>query len=368
MFDLRAFPLEEFFRTYEHRPGLINLASSDAYPWSWQETIARCPELRTVLDGLSLGYPDLEEELLPNLVTFCDPPSGMRTLATSGTAEAIFLVLAGLRCQRATAPRIAVPQPSYGAFTGVSRLLGYDVVHYAYKRADDWSLATGQLRALCASCDVVVINNPHNPTGHLIDRVLLQDVSNEMGRKDGTLLVDEVFRLPEDFASAASLGQHIIVVGSLSKVYGMPGLRLGWVVANAARIDQLRPIQQYMTLSLSCFTTTVGAMILAHIERFSRNALLQNNRRIVDEWAAGNSRLLKVIHGPSGTTAILEIESPRSEGELFNTFLSEGVLLVPGVQCFEVEGPKAWFRLGYGTREDLLLQGLDAVATALRRS
>lgn len=367
MFELHSFVLEDFFRKYEHRRDLLNLASSDASPWTLQEAIDRCSRLQQDLAQIDFKYPDIDGVLLPSLVTFCKPPPGMGVLAVSGAAEAIFLILAEHRCRIDARLRIAGPLPSYGAFDGIPHLLGCDTAVYRYRYDADWSLDPDALRKVSANSDVVVVNNPHNPTGHLIDDGLLEEVSNIVSRNGGTLLVDEVFRLPEDCASATRLGQNVIVIGSLSKVYGMPGLRLGWIVTDTARLDRLRTVQQYTTLSPNSFAVTLGAAVLDDIDHFSRRTLLQTNRRIVEEWAAKHADVLRVIPSPAGTTAILEVNSSASEDDLFDAFLGNQVLLVPGSRCFAVNGPRPWFRLGYGAREDVLRQGLDAVADALKK-
>lgn len=365
MFELYSFALEDFFREYEHLNDLVNLASSDAHPWMLREIIDRCPGLRQVMDRIDFKYPDVEGTLLPSLERFCRLPPGLNALPTSGTAEAIFLALAALRCRDREHLRIAIPWPSYGAFDGISHLLGYDVVRYRYRPDADWSLDADELLEKCTESDVVVINNPHNPTGHVIADDLFDKVSEVVRRKRGVLLVDEVFRLPEDCSSATRLGPHVIVFGGVSKVYGMPGLRLGWLIADETWLGQMRTLQQYATLSLSSLAVALGAIILDHIDHFSRRELLRRNRRIVEEWSSRHAEALRAIPSPAGTTAILEIRSSAREDELFHAFLDKRVLLVPGFRCFGGDYHGAWFRLGYGAAEDVLRKGLDAVAGTL---
>jgi aspartate/methionine/tyrosine aminotransferase len=365
MFQLHSFALEDFFRQYEHRQGLLNLASSDALPWTMKEVTARCAGLQPDLSRLNLNYPDIDGVLSPGLEGFCKPLSGMGVLATSGTAEAILLVLAEQRCRTDNRPRIAIPLPSYGAYEGISNLLGFEIATYSYRPDSDWSVDDQGLREISAQSDIVVVNNPHNPTGHLIDEGLLKEIGETVAGKGGTLLVDEVFRLPEDCESASRLGPHVIVIGSLSKVYGMPGLRLGWIVADKARLDQLRTLQQYTTLSLNSFAVMLGSALFEQIESFSQGKLLQTNRGIVRQWAATHTEVLRVLASSAGTTAVMEIKSSPNEDTLFDSFLEKQVLLVPGFRCFAVKGPMPWFRLGYGGREEVLRQGLHAVSEAL---
>lgn len=368
MSDLRPFALEDFFAEFEHRPGLFNLASSDAAPWTLQDVFDHCPDLQTDLARLSLNYPDVRKSLVPALEEFCKPPSEMNILAVSGAAEAILLILAECRSRRDGRLRVAVPRPSYGAYAGLADLLGYEIIDYGYTNDDEWSLDADSLRQAATSADILVINNPHNPTGRLIDEKLLQALSDIVAEKQGTLLVDEVFRLPEDCPSATHLGTHVTVISSLSKVYGMPGLRLGWIVTSQANIQGLRTLQQYTTLTPNVFAEAVGKEVLKHLDSFSRRGLLETNRVLLLNWAQQNSALVRLIAPDAGTTAVLEINSSQSEDDLFKLFESSGVLLVPGARCFGVNNTKPWFRLGYGAPETVLRNGLETISRALRRA
>ena len=368
MSDLRPFALEDFFAEFEHRPNLFNLASSDAAPWTLQEVFDRCPDLQKDFARLSLNYPDVRESLVPGLQKFCQPPTQTDILAVSGAAEAIFLILAEYRSRGDEKVRIAVPRPSYGAYAGISALLGYEVTDYGYTNDGEWSLDAESLGRAATTANILVINNPHNPTGRLIDKQLLQELSDIVANGQGTLLVDEVFRLPDDCPSAIHLGAHVTVISSLSKVYGMPGLRLGWIITSQKNIQRLRTLQQYTTLTPNVFAQAVGREVLNHIDSFSRRDLLQKNRSLVLHWARQNSDLVRLIAPDAGTTAVLEINSSQSEDDLFNLFQSSGVLLVPGTQCFGVNNTKPWFRLGYGAPETVLQNGLKNISSAVRRT
>lgn len=366
MSDLRPFALEDFFAEFEYRPGLLKLASSDAAPWTLQEVFDLCPDLKSDFAKLSLNYPDVRDSLIPALETFCQPPPHMEILVVSGAAEAIFLILTEHRSRHDGQFRIAVPSPSYGAFAGVSDLLGFQIIDYGYTNAGDWSLDADGLRRAATDSDIVVINNPHNPTGRLINEKLLQDISDIVADKQGTLLVDEIFRLPEDCPTATHLGAHVTVISSLSKVYGMPGLRLGWIVTSKTKIQPLRTLQQYTTLTPNVFAQAIGKEVLTHMDLFSRHELLDTNRSILLTWASKNSDVVRLIAPEAGTTAVLEINLEKSEDDLFNLFVNSGVLLVPGTRCFGVKTTKPWFRLGYGASEEVLRKGLKAISDALR--
>jgi aspartate/methionine/tyrosine aminotransferase len=360
------FRLEDFFDTYEHCPELINLASSDALPWGnlfLQDHGLDLPHD----ESFTFSYPDVKARLLPGLIRHCNPPAGMELLPTSGAAEAIALAMheisdrysaRGDRC-------VAIPSPSYGAFQGLAELLSLPTKTYEYHPMRSWAPDFEEVLELSKQCAALVITNPHNPTGHVMSSELLQQIAAVLAANDATLIVDEVFRVPSETASAIELGKNVIVIGSLSKAYGLPGLRLGWIAASKERLAQLRTVQQYLTLTLNAVTVVLGARILANVSLFSRADLLRQNRRILADWTNVHKHIVSISPPVGGTTVCLTINESIEEETLFKNFLRNGVLLVPGLRCFEVHPEIRWFRLGYGTDSHTLHRGLDRISTAL---
>lgn len=365
--SLVPFDLEDFFDEYEHRPGLINLASSDALPWSIIDLENK--GATALADTIStLQYPDVKKHLYPSLEAFCKPPTGVAVLPTAGASEAIALImheLAATRTPHDSQP-VGLPTPAYGAFRGLAALLGLPIETYGYLPSQDWEPDLDALADLSGRCSALVITNPHNPTGHVMDPILLEKLSNAISSSGGTMIVDEVFRVADENTSAMMLGPHVVVIGSLSKTYGLPGLRLGWVAANEERISRLRTVQQYLSLSLNTMTVAVGAAILDRHQEYSRADLIHENRRILTNWSKPYAGILAISAPTGGTTACLTIDTHFDEMELFNRFIHEGVLLVPGKR-FGFAAHVPWFRLGYATDSTKLREGLAKLSTVMSK-
>jgi aspartate/methionine/tyrosine aminotransferase len=356
------FKLEDFFDRYEHCPGLINLASSDASPWS--AAYLRDQGIAVAEASFSLGYPDVNGRLLPNLKQFCAPPAGVGLLPTSGAAEAIALVMHE-HSQTQRGKCIAIPSPAYGAFSGLAELLGIPARTYSYEPGHGWAPDPSKILDLAKQCAALVVTNPHNPTGHVMPREFLEQVAGELAAHDGILIVDEVFRVPDETPTAMGLSANVVVFGSLSKTYGLPGLRLGWVAATEERLKRFRTVQQYLTLTLSAMTVELGAAILERPGKFSRADLIRENRKILADWAKSHPGVVSISEPNGGTTVALAFKTATAEQELFDKFLEKGVLMAPGSQCFEsYEGVK-WFRLGYGTQTDKLREGLERISAVV---
>lgn len=363
------FGLEDFFYEYEHDANLANLASSDALPWTAAELEAEgiaLPDIAKVI----LNYPDVRGQLLPVLETFCALPSGMEVLPTSGGAEAIALILNDLAALFTSRERcvLGLPVPAFGAFHGLASLLQLPVQTYSYAPARSWCPDRERLLALSTTCAAVVITNPHNPTGHVLPQAFLQQIADRLTERDALLIVDEVFKIRDEGVSANDLKGNVIVLGSLSKTYGLPGLRFGWIVAQSTRLRRLRTLQQYLTLSLNGLTVAIARAALAKPDVLSRGAHIRTNRQIVREWALALDGVIDLSPSQGGTTACVTVSaSGVSEQRLFDKLKKSGVLLAPGVRCFEFDPGPCWMRLGYGGDTSVLRSGLLLVESVLRR-
>jgi aspartate/methionine/tyrosine aminotransferase len=361
------FELEDFFDRHEHQSGPINLASSDALPWD-AASLAGSGALADILAG-TLAYPDVKQSLLPGLEGLCKPPPDIGVLATSGASEAIALVIHDLfdaRVVRDGHP-IVVPSPGYGAFVGLASLLGLPTRSYNYRPHREWAPDLDELLELSKHCAALIVNNPHNPSGHVIPDDILRTIARQLALRDAILIVDEVFRIPDETESAIGLGSHVVTIGSLSKIYGLPGLRLGWITANKKRLSRLRTLQQYFTLTPNGFAVAIGSFVLKNLDRFSRADLIRSNRNMITAWAEASKDSLSISHPRGGTTVCLTVNSKVPANMLFNDFLRGGVLLAPGGSCFDFARELNWYRLGYGTDAKSLSCGLAQINQVLDR-
>jgi aspartate/methionine/tyrosine aminotransferase len=363
IFMLR-FDLEDFFYEHEHERGQLNLASSDAAPWRAVDLKSKRVSL-ALARNFTFGYPDVKTELLPGLRRMCRAPSGIDVLPTSGAAEAIALVMHELAAQEGARDDrpVGIPAPSYGAFKGLAVLLGLPSTTYDYHPERAWQPDIGKLLALSRSCRALVVTNPHNPSGHVIEPKILTQIAAELSANGGVLIVDEVFRVPGETGSAIAFGPDVVTIGSLSKTYGLPGLRLGWITADEARRSRLQTVQQYLTLSPSAMTASLGRAILKTPNRFSRADLIRRNREILTKWATSLAGKVSISTPMGGTTVCLMIDTRVEEGELFELFRKQRVLLAPGIHCFGFghDHDWRWFRLGYSTGSDTLVKGLKRI-------
>ena len=173
----------------------------------------------------------------------------------------------------------------------VPRSLGCDVDLFALRFDAGWRPNVEALKAMVTpKTKLISLTHPNNPTGAMMSAAQLRDVARFCEARGIVLLFDETYRAM-DFAnslpSAPTLGPNCVAISSMSKCYGLPGIRIGWVACtNAALIRDMVAIRE----QLSICNNALGEHIALHVLR-ERDAFLAkcerqiaSNRRLVDEW------------------------------------------------------------------------------------
>jgi aspartate/methionine/tyrosine aminotransferase len=325
--------------------------------------------LRELL-GRKLTYGDITgaprlRQLIAALYESIDPEC---VLLTHGAIGANFLAEYTLV---EPGDRVVCVQPTYQQLYSVPASFGADVRLLRLRPEDGFLPDIDELRDLAgARAKLICINNPNNPTGALIPRGLLEQIV-EVARHCGAyLLADEVYRgLEHDRGvvtpSVSDLYERGVSTGSMSKVFSLAGLRLGWVVAAPEVIADCQRHRDYTTISCSMLDEALAGEAIEHKDRLlERNLrLMLDNAAMLRDWIAGEPRI-SWVPPAAGTTAFLrydyDLASERFAQELFDF---NGTFLVPG-SCFATDG---WLRVGYACSPVVLRGGLDGISACLRQ-
>jgi aspartate/methionine/tyrosine aminotransferase len=217
-------------------------------------------------------------------------------------------------------------------------------------------------KLVTAKTRLIALSNPNNPTGSLIDAAGLREIAAIAGKSGAYVLCDEVYRgLDEQgsgfTASIADLYERGISTGSMSKTYGLAGLRLGWIVAPKDVIHAVTIHRDYNTISVGMLDDHFAALALENREALlKRNqGIARGNRKLFDAWVAAESKI-SYVKPSSGTTALLKPETRMSSREFCIRLLEEtGVLFTPG-SALDMEG---YLRIGYANNPEILRTGLE---------
>jgi aspartate/methionine/tyrosine aminotransferase len=217
---------------------------------------------------------------------------------------------------------------------------------------------------------LVVLNNPNNPTGKHHDSETVRALYETAADGDAHLLCDEVYRLLADdpLPPVAGMGERGISTASLSKAYGLAGLRFGWLAGPREVVDAAERWKDYTTISPSAFGQHVARQVLDGRRGDLRAEALDHvrqNHRITAEWARE--------HGldwpdPVGCNVFPRVPEGFDGSRQFCRAVAEdaGVVLAPG-DCFSTGGRSydEFFRLGFGLPTDELREGLARVDSVL---
>lgn len=214
---------------------------------------------------------------------------------------------------------------------------------------------------------LIILSNLHNPTGTLIDRGTLRAVSRIAQKYGIYVLIDEIFLDGAFTSQKSAFGlPNTIITSSLSKIYGLGGLRTGWIIAPEEISLKCQRAKAHTCVASSYLSEVMNATIFAMarenlLELFHRRA--KNNLEIVKDWIDDHPGLLEWVEPQGGIMCFPRYMVNYPSKKLCEMLLEkEGVLVCPG-EYFGLDGH---FRLTYGCNENELLNGLEALKKGLR--
>ena len=360
------FGLERWFAEHEHEADIM-LAESG---------IRSLDASRFDLDPGRLDYviptngdPDLRASVGDRYGRSAD-----EVLVTCGTQEANFLAFASLLGDEAgvgeggggdydpigTGTHAVVVTPTYQALHAVPEAFGE--VTRVELEPPAWELSADAVAdAVREDTAVVVVNNPNNPTGRYHDEDAMRTIYDVAVENGAYLLCDEVYRLlaEDPQPPVASYGRHGISTTSLTKAYGLAGLRFGWIAGPEPVVERAWQWKDYTTISPSIFGQHVAEQALGRREDriLSENReLAETNRDVVADWVADRGL---DWYDPVGVNGFVTVQDGFADAEAFcRTVVSEAsVVLAPG----NLFGFPDRFRIGFGLPTAELEEGLDRV-------
>ena len=267
--------------------------------------------------------------------------------------------------------RVVSISPSYQQLTSIPESFGADVQVLPLKKENAWLPDLDELRALCTpGTKLICINNPNNPTGSLMDGAMLRAIADIARGCGAWLLCDEVYRhlTQEDgwSESIVDLYEKGISVSSMSKVFSLAGLRLGWIVTHDGTLRRsLVSHRDYDLISCGMFDEALAAAALRHADRLlKRNrGVVRENLAVLDAWVRSEPRI-SYVKPKSGTTALVGYDYDIESYDFCARMHREtGAFVTPGA-CFGVEKS---MRIGYASDRATLEAGLAAVSAFLRK-
>jgi aspartate/methionine/tyrosine aminotransferase len=335
----------------------FNLASSGLknYPLA---------ELPLKLEDLELSGPSLYgyEPLQAALAAKCGVSSEC-VVAATGTSMANHLAMAALI---EPGDEVLIEHPTYELLTTIAQYLGAKVSRFVRPAAEGFQFDPDTLaQSLSARTRLIVLTNLNNPTGALTREDTLKRLG-ELARGVGAhILVDEVYlealfeRAPR---SAFHLGEEFITTSSLTKVYGLSGLRCGWLLARPELAERMWRLNDLFGVIPAHPAERLSLVALAQLGKIAARArrLLEVNGRLLNSFFASRDELEWTAHS-FGTTSFPRLKQGSVDDLCALLAEKYETSVVPG-RFFEME---QHFRIGIGGDTDILKEGLDRLGSAL---
>jgi aspartate/methionine/tyrosine aminotransferase len=372
---IEPFQLERWMTKHEMNVRW-DIAESGIFPLSTRELLDLLPadERAAVLDDLletRLGYSEARgsEELRSLLAATYDNTSPDEVLVTTGAIEANFLIFNELL---SAGDRVIAVAPAYQQLNSVPRAIGCDVQLWHLRQNGGFHYDLDDLRRLATpGTRMIVINTPHNPTGAMLSADNLKEIYALAEELDAWVLSDEAYRwldLPGSAPLAPpmrNLGPRAISTGTFSKPFGLPGLRIGWIVAPQAVVQRCWGLRDYISLSPGKLNDKLATIAFRQREQIAQRtrAIVAENLDFAEHWFAENGDLVSWTPPMGGLLALMKYNLEAPSLQLANTLAEDySVMLAPG-SAFGYEG---FLRIGIGNTPGLFAEGLQQTARCLR--
>lgn len=370
---LERFDLERIQSEWEHVVK-YNLSESGVEPMGVAELLGGGSHQQLILDQ-KLGYPQTNgsiplRELISNQYHGADADN---VTVTNGGAEANFVAVWRFFQESKERNELIVQLPNYMQIWGVGRAFGAHVKPFWLRNNGlEWVPDIEELKnSVSKRTSLIAICNPNNPTGAIMSPDYLKviaDIAKDVG---AWVLSDEVYLGAElDGKTTPTMFDFydkVLVTNSLSKAYGLPGLRIGWIASqNKEVIFDLWAHTDYTSIAPSSLSDTLAIVALKQdnreriIERTRK--ILRNNWLIVGDWLQSHSSLFECNSPKGGAICLAKYNSEIDSVELARRLINEkSVLLAPGDYFLMPQH----IRIGYGHDERHLVKGLESVVEIL---
>ncbi len=367
---MECFQMERMQSTWENLVE-FDLSESGVRPATLREIVELGFDLESALD-VPLGYSqgDGTPELKKHLARIYPGAKPGNIEVTNGTSEANYLVALS---QIRQGDGFAFQVPNYMQLWGVPPACGATVSTFSLRPERDWEPDWEEFeRAVNRKTRMVYVSNPNNPTGSILSEEAMRRIVRRCEEMDAWLLADEVYLGSEIHGERTrsfwGMSDKVVVTSGLSKAYGLPGLRIGWILGPEDLIAECWTQHDYITI---CPNKLSDMMARVAIREDNRERLYARTRRILKEnlalftdWAGGLGGGFAFRPPEAGAIAFLRYEASLPSAEICERIrVNQSTLIVPGSYL----GLEGYLRLWLGGRSAFMREGLGRVRAELER-
>jgi len=265
-----------------------------------------------------------------------------------------------------------VEVPNYTSMYEVPKSLGCEVSFLRLRYENKFRPDIEELESLITpKTKLVSLTHPNNPTGSMISEDELREIIGIVEKHGVFLLFDETYRefaFDKVLPAAASLSPRVISISSMSKCYGLPGIRIGWAATqDKSVLDSILAIREQVSITNNAISEEIAESVLKRKTDFLHKAKLhvENNRDFVSDWI-DRQKDFEWVYPEAGVVALPRIkEKVKVDPEKVFRLLAEQyrTFTIPG-RCFEMDNRH--FRLGFGATREEIATGLENMEKAMK--
>ena len=367
---IERFDMERMQSTWENLVD-YDMSESGVRPLTLRELVAMGFDLDAFMDQ-PLGYSQSNGTIaLRERLAATYPGTDVDNIqVTNGTSEANYVIaLSRLR----PGDEVAMEVPNYMQMPGVARSLGAVVRTFRLLQDSEWEPDWTEFeRAVTPRTRLLYLSNPNNPTGSILSRAAMERIVRRCEETGTYLVADEVYLGAEiddeRTPSFWGMSERVIVTSGLSKAYGIPGVRVGWLVGPRDLVAETWTQHDYLTIGPNKLSDRLAQIAVEPQNRercYARTrAILRHNLPIAREWIASFGGHLSWREPRAGAIALVRYDADVPSLDIAERVRTrQSTLIVPGSHV----GLEGYLRIWLGGKEDFLKEGLRRIGLELPR-
>ena len=358
----KRMPLEEWFDTYQYTI-LYDIGESAIKYKTFGHMEIDLSDVK-----LRYGHHAGRSDLRALIASHADGLLVDNVLVTMGASEANFAIVAALVNP---GDHVIVEHPNYTSLYDVPRALGCEVTFLPLTFENRFKPDLDELKRLIKpTTKLISFTHPNNPTGSMISEETLRELITIAESHDVYLMFDETYReltFDRQLPCAATLSPKVVSISSMSKSFGLPGIRIGWLAAQDRFIfDSVLAIREHLSITNSVVGEEIAVRVLEKSEQYVKNARDHaiRNFKLVRKWMESQD-ILEWIPPEAGVVSLprIKMDVKIDPEELWRLLVEKyKTFIIPG-RCFEMDN--RFFRLGYGAAFDEVKTGLNNLKAAI---
>jgi aspartate/methionine/tyrosine aminotransferase len=362
----QPFVQERMMSKFENKVD-YNLSESGVHPLTVDEFLDYKPGIIDKIRSTFLNYPYANGNpgLRENIAQMNNGASADNVLVTVGAIEANYNSIHSLL---SPGDEIAIMLPNYLQIWGVAKNRGLKINEFHLSEKNGWALDIAELEAaVTPKTKLIAVCNPNNPTGKILTQEEMDAVVNCASKVGSWILSDEVYRgatrvTNDENPSFYGLYDKVLAIGSTSKAYGLPGLRLGWVVGPIDTVDEILARHEYNTLSTSMLSNVLAEIALSPDVRpkllMRTRGYMRRGFPILEKWMNEHPNTFEMRPPDAAAIAFLRYKMDINSTEFVEKLMHEKSVLIVAGDHF---GLDHFIRVSYGLPEDYLIPALDRI-------